>query len=141
MTYDFDHDLSTSTSTADVGGPTGPEDRNFAVLLHVGTLAALVLSGGFVHVLVPAVALFVLSERSAWLRAHVKEQLNFQLTFLIVCGAALAITIGTLGLGVMFAAPLVLAFIVIDVVATVLAALAASRGEAYHFPLCLRLLR
>lgn len=120
------------------------DERTFAVSVHVATLAAQVLTAGLLHVLVPAVALVLSTHKSEWLRDHVREQLNFQITYVLFLGAtAVAFFLGffTYGLGWLLGlglALIVAVLFVVDLVCSVLAALAASRGDEYRFPFTIR---
>jgi hypothetical protein len=116
-------------------------DRNLAVGVHLGTLAALVFSGGFLHVLVPLIAFFVAGDRSDAFKQHVKGQLNFQITFVLAAVASVLGTIFTFGLGLVVAIPLIVFLFLTDIWCSVRAALAASRGEEYEFPFTLPLIR
>lgn len=115
------------------------DDKNLAVATHVGTIAAAVFSGGLLHVIVPAVAHFALGDKSEFLREHTKNQLNFQVTYLAVLAAAVVLSVITFGVGAIVAVPAVLFFFVLDMVTSIRAALAASRGEEYKFPMSLHL--
>jgi uncharacterized protein len=120
------------------------DDRSLAVTVHIATLAAQVLTAGLLHVLVPAVALALTHHPSEWLREHAREQLNFQITYLLFVGAtAVAFFLGffTYGLGWIVGlglALIVAVLFVVDLVCSVLAAIAASRGDDYRFPFAIR---
>ena len=117
------------------------EDRNFAVMTHIATIAAAVFTGGFLDIAVPAVAYVLFRDRSAFLKAHVRDQLNYQLTSLLVSVAAIVLGSVTFGIGLVVAVPVLIAFFVLDVVCSIRAAMAASRGERYNFPFSLELLK
>lgn len=117
------------------------EDRNYAAMTHVGTVAAAIFSGGFLDIIVPAVAYVVFKDKSDFLKDHVKHQLNFQLTNLLVLAAAVVASVATFGVGLLVAIPAVVIFFVTDVVCSIRAALAASRGEEYTFPLSIDFLK
>jgi uncharacterized Tic20 family protein len=120
------------------------EERGLAVTVHLVTLAAQVLTAGLLHVVVPAVSLVLFGGKSEFLRGHVKEQLNFQLTYLVLAAAVgVCFFLGwfTLGLGWLVGIVLAVALgvmFVVDLVCSVLAALAASRGDTYSFPFSIR---
>lgn len=111
------------------------EDRNLAVGVHLGTLAATILSGGFLApILLPLCAHSFAKERSQALGHHVKEQLNFQLTLATVAILAVLGSVVTFGIGILIAVPLMVFFLAVETVASIKGALAASRGEQYEFP-------
>lgn len=122
------------------GGTADSDERGLATTVHVVTLAAQVLTAGLLHVFVPAVSLFLLGSKSRWLRAHVTEQLNFQLTYLLTSLVLGALIFITFGLGTIVALPVLAVLFVVDVVCSIKAALAASRGDTYRFPFSIRLI-
>jgi uncharacterized protein len=116
------------------------QDRNLAVLMHIGTIVA-AFSGGLATIVVPLIALLVFGGRSPFLREHIVEQLNFQLMFFVVAWIGVALSVLTLGLVLLFLIPLLLLLGLIDVVGSVKAALHARDGESYRFPTLFRLFR
>src|SRR5918995_7016378 len=82
------------------GGPPGQQplapdqERLWAMLAHLLSFVAAYLFLGFVA---PLVVMLVFGPRSAYVRAHAVESLNFNLSWLlyaIVCGILLIIEIG-----------------------------------------------
>ena len=117
------------------------EDRNYAAMTHVGTVAAAIFSGGFLDIIVPAIAYVVFKDKSDFLKDHIKQQLNFQLTNLLVLAVAVVVSAVTFGIGLVVAIPAILFFFVTDIVCSIRAALAASRGEEYEFPFAIDFLK
>ncbi len=125
------------------------EEQSVAVSLHLVTLAAQVFTAGLLDILVPLAAFFIFGSRSAWLQGHVKEQLNFQLTFLIVSAlvavALVVLGVLTFGVGLIVLIPVAVVVLgglwIVDIICSIKAAMAASRGESYRFPFSLRLIR
>ena len=115
-------------------GPTGdvkPDERNLAVLSHIGALAGAFV--GFGHIAVPLVIYLLKKDESEFVRGNALESLNFQITMTlaaIVSGILTIILIGFLGL---------LAIGILDIVCIVLATIRASNGETYRYPFTLRL--
>ena len=107
------------------------EERNWSVAGHLVIFAGIVLPlSNFVG---PFALLITKGQESEFIREHARESLNFQIsTFLYMAAAALSILVG-IGLVLL---PLVVIF---EVVMVLRAALAASRGETFQYPLCLRL--
>ena len=114
---------------------TSADDRNLALGTHLGTLAATLFSGGLLDIIVPVVAYVTLKDRSAFLKEHIRQQLNFQLTMFAATVVAVVGTIVTVGLGAFVAVPALLVMLLVDIVASIKGAVAASRGEEYRFPL------
>ena len=111
------------------GAPAPPlSDRDetlWAMLMH--------LSIPFLGFVGPLLVHLVLRDRSPWLRASAVEALNFSIAYTVaqlVCSVLVAFLIGAVLMPLVFLAGLVLC---------ILAALAASRHEAYRYPVALRL--
>jgi hypothetical protein len=110
------------------------DDKNIATAVHVGTIAAALSTGGMLDIVVPAVSYVALKDRSAFLREHLRQQLNFQLTLALVTVVGVVLSVVTFGIGAIVAVPAILFFFVADIVCSIKAALASSRGEHYGFP-------
>ena len=107
---------------------TSSDDRNLAMLTH--------LSGILFSVIVPLIMWLVHKDRPEknYLVEESKEALNFQITVFIasvVAGALTMILIGFLLLPLVWVA---------NVILCILAAVAASKGERYRYPLTIRLI-
>ena len=105
--------------------PMSPADEKmWATLIHVG---------GILFAFVPAlIGYLVLRDRGPFIRAHSATALNFQITLMIVyvVGTALmAILIGYLIVPVAW---------VLGIIFSILAALAANRGQGYSYPLTIK---
>ncbi|WP_228545978.1 DUF4870 domain-containing protein [Microcella flavibacter] len=101
-----------------------PEDEKlWSILTHVG--------GIVVFLIVPLVAYLVLRERGPFVRHHTGQALNFQLTMLIVY--VVGFITSWIGVGFL----LILAAGILSLVFGIIAAIAASRGEFYRYPLAI----
>ena len=105
--------------------PMSPADEKmYATLIHVG---------GILFAFVPALfGYLVLRDRGPFIRAHSATALNFQITLMIVyvVGTALmTVLIGYLILPVAW---------VLGIIFSILAALAANRGQGYSYPLTIK---
>ena len=102
------------------------DDKNIATVTHLG---------GTVFSFVPALIVWILKkDDSAYIADQAKEALNFQITVLIaqfVAGILAIILIGFLFMGIIW---------ILNVVFCIIAAIASSKGEAYRYPFCLRLI-
>ena len=105
-----------------------PHTENlWAIFAHLG--------GVFLTWLVPLIIWLVFRDRSWFVTSHAKEALNFQITLFLgylVAGALSVILIGLILLPVIGIASLVFA---------IMAALAASRHQPYHYPVCIRFIK
>lgn len=108
------------------------EERNWAMLGHLSSLAGLVLPLG--NVLGPLVVWLVKKDTMPFAAEQAREALNFNITVAlaaIVSGILTIVLIGFLLLPIVLLAWLVL---------TIMAAMAASRGESYRYPFTMRLI-
>lgn len=104
------------------------DQRMWAMLAHLG--------GIIFSFLAPLVIWLVFRERGRFVDEQAKEALNFQITLVIAAIGISIISVITLGLG----AFLYLAFLV-ALVFMILAGVAANRGEAYRYPVNIRLIK
>jgi len=127
--------------------PSGPlrpeEERIFATLIHLSGLLWLLSFPGIVGVLL----IWLLKrDQSAFVDAHGKEALNFQISFLIYGIALTALALVGFVLtfvivGIFLFIPAVVAsigLIVLQVVTAILGAVEANRGGYYRYPLAIR---
>ena len=105
--------------------PMSPADEKmWATLIHVGGILLVFLPG--------LIGYLMLRDRGPFIRAHSATALNFQITLTIVYVVAAALTsilIGYLILPVAFA---------LGIIFSILAALAANRGQGYSYPLTIK---
>ncbi len=108
------------------------EDKSLAMLCHL-----LAIFTGFIG---PLILWLVKKDSSAFVAHHGREALNFQLTLLIVmmCLASatfvlMFVFIGILLFPVLFVVP------ILALVAEIIAAVAAQKGEWHRYPYCMRL--
>ncbi|HEY0259412.1 MAG TPA: DUF4870 domain-containing protein [Lacisediminihabitans sp.] len=121
--------MSETTPPSDAASPAarplGPGDEKvLAMLIHLG---------GIVFYFLPAlIGYLLLRDRGPFIRQQTTAALNFQLT--VLAGYAAGIFTLWLIIGV-FILPVVA---VINVVFSIIAAVAADRGESYVYPLAIR---
>ncbi|MEO7348520.1 MAG: DUF4870 domain-containing protein [Terrimesophilobacter sp.] len=105
--------------------PMSPADEKlWATLVHVG---------GILFNFLPAlIGYLVLKDRGPFVRQHTRTALNFQITLAItyVVGTILAFVF--IGFIIIFAAS------VLNIIFSILAAVAANRGENYEYPLAIK---
>lgn len=125
------------------GRELGSAERNWAVMAHLSALAALLL-GLPLTFLGPLVLWLVVQDRDEFTRDQAAEALNFNLSWLIygvvLVAGGLVLALITFGLALI---PVVLAGVALAVawlVLVVMAAVRASAGEAYRYPLTIRFL-
>jgi len=107
------------------GAPTADE-KNIAVLTHLA---------GTIFSIFPSLIVWLLKkDDSAYIGEQARDALNFQITVLIayaISSVLIIILIGFLAMGIVWLGNIVLC---------ILAAVAASKGEHYRYPLTLRLI-
>jgi uncharacterized Tic20 family protein len=103
------------------------DDRNFAVLAH--------LLGILISFLGPLVVWLVKRESSEFVDDQGKEALNFQIT-VILAQIVAGILVPVLAIGCVLL-PVVL---VANIIFCIVAAVAASQGRRYRYPVALRLI-
>lgn len=108
--------------------PLSPSDeRLWATLIHVGGIFF-----GFVPALV---GYLVLKDRGAFIRSHSLTALNFQLTMLIAYIVGYILTFVLIGVVVLFAVGVVV------LIFSIIAAIAANKGEEYKYPLSIQFIK
>ncbi|HWU34575.1 MAG TPA: DUF4870 domain-containing protein [Methylovorus sp.] len=102
------------------------DDLNIMVLTHLG---------GILFSVFPSLIVWLLKRNdSPYISQQSREALNFQITVLIaqaISSALIFILVGFLFMGVVW---------LLNIIFSFLAAVAASRGEAYRYPFTLRLI-
>lgn len=114
---------------------TKESDRSWCIGLHLSGLSGIVLGLALAHILVPLVIWLIKRADSPQIDATGKEVLNFQISFSIyflIAGMLCWLLIGFLILPVLF---------IIWLVCTILAAVRASNGETYSYPMTIRFLK
>lgn len=149
------------TTTDDFNPPAiAPQasERQWAAAAHATALVLAFLTSWFVGIagVVGAAAIYMLKrDDSVFVADHAREAINFNLSMFIYACAAIGIgillvgaTLFTLGIGLLVTGPVgivlvlvVAAIAVMWLVCSVIATLKAWNGEAYRYPLTIRLLR
>jgi uncharacterized Tic20 family protein len=97
------------------------DEKMWATLVHVG--------GIFLNWVAPLIGYLVFKDRGPFVRAHTAAALNFQITLAIAYAIGIVLTFAFVGVFVL------LAVYVLNMVFSILAALAANRGQYYTYPL------
>lgn len=130
--------------TTKAAGPS-PSSRNWAAFAHLSTFSALV-GVPFGNILGPLVIWLATRREDAYAERHAREALNFNLSLslyglmLVVAGTVLLVVV--IGLAVLLVAVLYFfVFFFVWLILSIVAAIAASRGEEYTYPLTMRLVK
>lgn len=126
--------------------PSAPDAmaRQWAMFAHLSALLGALLSGfwfGIGCFLGPLVIWLLKKDSMPFVDDQGKEALNFNLTLAIAGMVMLLFAIGTLGIGLLIVVPLGLLLGLLWLIFTIIAAIKASEGVAYRYPLSLRLIR
>jgi uncharacterized Tic20 family protein len=126
--------MSDPNSTPAAGAAPTENERTWGMLAHLSALVGLVipLIGNVVGPLGVSIAR---ADQSAFVAAHAKEALNFNISVTlaaVVCALLMLVFIGFLLGSALFIAWLVM---------TLIAAIKASEGVAYRYPFSLRLVK
>ena len=105
------------------------QERLWAMLAHLLSFVAAYLVLGFVA---PLTVLLVFGPRSAYVRAHAVESLNFNLTWLLYAIVGVALAFLLIGIPILIA--LGIAYLVLVIIASV----RANNGEFFRYPLTIR---
>ena len=119
--------------TYNPGSKLTSDERNFAGLSHIGTIAGYLFGLG--HIIVPLVIWLTKKDTSPFVAQHARESLNFQISmtlWFIACGILTIVLIGILGFIVLG---------IVDLVCIILATMKAYNGEKYEYPLSIRFVR
>jgi len=119
-------------------------DRQWAAGAHVAALLAALLTSWMAGVAgaVAALAVWMLvRDKSAFAAEHAKEAVNFNLSMFIYAALSVVLVVFTLGIGLLLAVPLWVVMGLAWIVCTMVAAFKAYDGQAYRYPLTIRLLK
>jgi|SRR5215213_3534689 uncharacterized Tic20 family protein len=108
------------------------QERLWAMLSHLLSFVAAYLFLGFVA---PLIVLLVFGPRSAFVRAHAVESLNFNLTWLLY--GIIAVILAFVLIGFLILAILGVAYVVLVIIASV----QANNGQMYRYPATIRFVR
>ncbi|MCT2150051.1 DUF4870 domain-containing protein [Dermabacter vaginalis] len=139
---------------AGFGGPTGPagvssDERTWAILAHLSTLIATLVSCGMLGWVAPFVIYLIYRDKSPFVRNASAGALNFAInifvhTLIAFFLALLGIFFGFLLVPLVFfliAAIMSLAILVATIVIPIIAAMKANNGEAYTYPFTVSIIK
>lgn len=100
------------------------EEKTLAILSHVLTLVAPLLA--------PLIIYLVKKNESAFVEAHAKESLNFQITVILVCIILVITIVGMLLLWIVG---------ILSLALVIVATIKASEGKLYKYPVNFRFIK
>jgi len=108
--------------------PLNPNDeRLWATLVHVG--------GIFFGFLPALIGYLVLKDRGPFVRAHTTTALNFQITMTIASFIGVILSLVIVGFVIVFGVAIVV------IIFSIIAAIAANKGEFYKYPLSFQFIK
>jgi uncharacterized Tic20 family protein len=110
------------------------EERNWAMLSHLSALTGYFFAPIVGNIVAPLIIYLMKKDESPFVADQARESLNFQISmsiYWLISGVLVLILIGFL---------LLAAIWVVGVVLTVIASVKAANGEAYRYPLTIRLI-
>ncbi|KAB8318526.1 DUF4870 domain-containing protein [Tolypothrix campylonemoides VB511288] len=123
--------------------PTADERRWAAGVHLLGLVLAFVTSwAAGIAGAAGALAVWLLKrDESAFIAAHAKEALNFNLSMFVYAVVLVALTLFTLGLGLIVTVPIAIVVALAWLIATIVAAVRAYDGLPYRYPITIRFVR
>ena len=132
---------------AAAGAATGvsAEERQWAMFAHLSALAGGIVTAGWAGsigcFLGPLVIWLMKKETMPFVDDQAKEALNFNITVAIAFFVLFVLTIGTLGIGIIITAPLMIIIGLAWLVLTVIAAFKSNEGVRDRYPFAIRLVK
>lgn len=118
------------------GGELDSNTRLLATLMHLSGFCGLILTP-LLCIIAPLIFWLVTRERHPFLDDQGKESLNFQISVAIYGVVALVLALVTMGFGAILFIPLLLFWIIFQIIAAV----QANSGEWYRYPWTIRLVK
>jgi uncharacterized protein len=125
--------MNLADSVTDPTGLPTQEERTWGMVAHLAALAFFILPFG--NILGPLVVLLAKRDHSAFIGAHAKEALNFNITFLL--GALVCCLLLQFSIGILLGAMLFIFWLIM----TIVAALKANEGVSYRYPFTVRFVK
>jgi len=123
--------------------PPGLSESGWAVLCHLSPLANLVVPFG--NLLGPLIVWLIKRKESAVVDDQGKEALNFQLSvmlyFIAIALVCVPLAFTKMAFVAILAIPVALGLSLTDFILTIVAAVAASNGKLYRYPISIRFVK
>lgn len=111
------------------------DTRNWAMAAHLSSFLGAWVFLAFVG---PLVVWLLRRDDDPFVAEHAREALNFNLNLLLWLAAAIVFVVATIGFGLLVVIPIGLVIGLTWLILTVVAAVKASNGERYRYPLTIR---
>lgn len=117
------------------------EERTWAIFAHLSAPIAFLLSAGSLNFLGPLIIWAIFKDRSPLVRTASAGSFNFNVSIWIINALAGLLAVVTLGFGLLIAIPVWITTFVVAAIMHIMAAMKASNGEAYTYPLQIPILK
>ncbi len=108
--------------------------RRWAMFCHLGALVGL-LGNGVGFLIVPLIVWLIKKDDHPFIDEQGKESVNFQITMFLALFVGALLTLVLIGFVILFAAMIMM------IVLPIVAAIKASNGESYRYPLTIRFIK
>lgn len=125
------------------GNPIPSDAKMIAVLSHLSSLVATVLSATFLSFVAPLIFWFIYKDKPgyAFVRVASAGAFNFNFTMWVINMAAWLVILITFGIAAIFMWIVFLATTIAMLVFHIIAAVKANNGEVYNYPMQIRILK
>jgi hypothetical protein len=130
--------ISQSQSNAEGVGKPSKDACTWAMVCHLAGLGGIVIPG-IGSVIGPLIVWQIKKDLDPFVNQNGKEALNFQISMLIY--AAIAVLMILLVITACIGTVLLPAIGIVDLVFLIIAAVKATNGEAYHYPVSIRFIK
>ena len=117
------------------------EARTWAMLAHIVAAVASAMSAGTIAFVAPLVIWLLYKDRSALVAYHGKQNLNLQITSIVIGVAAFVLGLVTLGVGLVITLPLWGLYVLYAFIISIVAGVKAYNGEYYRIPLSINFIK
>ncbi len=100
------------------------DQRTYALIMHLGS--------GFVGIVVPLVMWLIKKDQSPFIDDHGKNIMNWSISVIIYAIVSFILIFVIIGIF------LLLGLVIAHIVFSILGAVAANRGDSYHYPLAIK---
>lgn len=128
-------DTIADQASGDTPTAVATDSRNLGALAHLSGFVTFAGVPGFIG---PLIVWLLQRDHDEFVAEQAREALNFNLSLLLYVAAGVAISILTIGLGLVLVVPAAIVGAVAWLALTVVAALRAADGRTYRYPLTLR---
>jgi len=115
------------------------EERQFGMFIHLSSLIGFFIPFG--NIVAPLILWQIKKNESAFIDDQGKEAVNFNITLALAGLALMLLTVITFGLGAVLTVPAGLALAIGWLVFAIIAGIKANEGQAYRYPVTLRLIK